>query len=57
MNMNPAVQGTYFLLRVVAGLLFSSAGGVNQPRMNADGTDPNQSDIFRAARRSLALLF
>src|SRR5712691_9833887 len=28
MNMNRAIQVTYFLLRVVAGLLFSSAGGL-----------------------------
>src|SRR2546425_12187638 len=28
MNMNRMVQGTYFLLRVVAGLLFLQAGGL-----------------------------
>ena len=28
MNMNRAVQVTYFLLRVVAGLLFLQAGGM-----------------------------
>ncbi len=28
MNKNRAVQGTYFLLRVVAGLLFLQAGGM-----------------------------
>src|SRR3989442_5143403 len=28
MNMNRVVQGTYFLLRVVAGLLFLQAGGL-----------------------------